>query len=117
LRHVTYITEVSFKTADGQFCPHVGFDFCEECKPKELTLIGHWDVDSTIQIARQSNLGMYRGIAVKELLIQYFAIDQKGQKVPPKMLEHYSEGFEGPAEFIVNIDDNHQPLTDEIVNE
>ena len=33
------------------------------------------------------------------------------------MLELYSEGFEGPAEFIVNIDDNHQPLTDEIVNE
>ena len=117
MRHVTYITEVSVKRSDGRFCPHVDSDFCEKCKPKELTLIGHWDVGSTIQSARQSNLGMAHGVAVKELLIQYFAIDQEGRKVPPKMLEQYSEGFEGPAEFIVDIDNNHPPLNDEIVNE
>jgi len=122
LRYITYITEVSFKTIDGHFCSHdsnsgLGWDPCEYCKPKDITLIGHWDVDSTIQIARQSDLGMYQGVATKELLIQYSAIDQTGKRVPPKMLEHYSEGFEGPAEFVVTIDDKYQPLSEEIVNE
>ena len=117
MRYVTYITEVSFKTLEGDLCVHEGWKTCEDCKPKELTLIGHYDLDSTVAIARGAHLGMYRGVPTKELLIQYFAVDQQGKKVPPNMLEHYSEEFEGPSQYIIGIDNTSQPLMNEIVNE
>ena len=117
MRYVTYITEVSFKTLEGDLCVHEGWKTCEDCKPKELTLIGHYDLDSTVAIARGAHLGMYRGVPTKELLIQYFAVDHQGKMVPPKMMEHFSEEFVGPAEFIVSIENQHYPLSQEITNE
>ena len=117
MRHVTQVTEVSFKAVDGSECFHEGWEPCSDCEPKDLTLLGHWDIESTIRIARESNLGMYRGIPTKELIIQYYMIDQNGRRVPPKLMQHYSEEFEGPFEYVVTIDDVYQPLVDEIVNE
>tara|TARA_R110002020_G_scaffold265626_1_gene480392 strand:+ start:41 stop:394 length:354 start_codon:yes stop_codon:yes gene_type:complete len=117
LRYATYITEVSFKREDGQACVHEGWKTCELCTPKDLTLIGHYDLDSTVAIAREAHLGMYDGEATKELLIRYFAVDQEGKKVPPHMMEHYSEEFVGPAEYIVSVENKYFPLTQEILYE
>ena len=119
LRYATYITEVSFKQDDGRVCTqeHDGWKACEDCKPRDLTLLGHYDVESTVAIARKSHLGMYRGIPTKELLIRYFAVDQKGKKVPPQMMELYTDEFVGPAEYIVSVEGNHFPLSEEITHE
>ena len=117
MRYVTYITEVSFKTETGQECIHEGWVSCEKCEPNDLTLIGHWDLKSTIHIARSSFLGMHEGVPTKELLVQYFAIDGDGKKVPPNMLEHYSAEYEGPSQYIIGIDNTSQPRMKELVNE
>jgi len=82
-----------------------------------MTLIGHYDLNATIALARQQGLlGLNeRGFPAKELLIQYYAIDN-GKKVPPHLIEHFTE-FEGPSQYIVDLSDQPTPLTNEIAND
>ena len=117
VRYVTYITEVSFKKADGQECLHKDWNACSECEPSDITLIGHYHLNSTIALARQQGrLGLNdQGFPSKELLVQFYAID-KGKKVPPHLLEHFTE-FEGPSQYIVDLADRPTPLNNEITND
>ena len=117
VRYVTYITEVSFKKTDGQECLHKDWNACSECEPSDMTLIGHYDLNSTIALARQQGrLGLNdQGFPSKELLVQFYAID-KGKKVPPHLLEHFTE-FEGPSQYIVDLADRPTPLNNEITND
>tara|TARA_R110002110_G_scaffold2305_2_gene10540 strand:+ start:1990 stop:2349 length:360 start_codon:yes stop_codon:yes gene_type:complete len=119
MRHATYLTEVAFKKRDGGDCQgkhQNSFEPCEECTPRDLNLIGHWDIQSTIHIARSSGLGVYGGKNTKEIVVQYYAFEN-GNKIRHEVMERLSENFEGPSQWLICTEDKAHPLTDGIEDE